>query len=566
MSLKITHKNSTTAGTPPSAGDIDVGEIAMNAADAELYTKDTAGNIRKFQNTTTGTAAGVQFTQAGTGAVERTVESKLQDVVSVEDFGAAEGASDVNAATNTAAFIAALKTGKTVFVPKGEYRINQIDCTANAINIVDIIGEFSTIKRVGGGATFYISAAGCNLKIERVTLSGDGTGSSVHYDYSSAKGKQVFRHCGFVSDQYGLNVETLAVAWVIEDCTFNGLSNTAQYFVNGAWGCRFENNYTWFCNKGFYVNGGHGTSYRSSVFEYNSSEAVIIENNGPSGNDITDFVFDSIFFESNAKDNAVPITRIETTFAARIRNISFRNCYYTVAAQATYYCEITAGASGSIFNVLFDTCTFNAGGALAPTNTNSSRVNFLNCYFNDSIAATAIQSANKKYVPINGDESPVVTVNDVATVGSIQTDKLTILQDSNSAIELRPRIGTSTATMFSAVSLLYNVDNGVNTVDLDLPSMLDGSDAASEQRVYLVTSIGRDGNVNSSSYTRIITMYGPSTAGINVTSLSTVNVGTAANVTFTRTDPGGGAPHQLTLSGNNVNRVKSVNVILLGRN
>ena len=61
-------------------------------------------------------------------------------------------------------------------------------------------------------------------------------------------------------------------------------------------------------------------------------------------------------------------------------------------------------------------------------------------------------------------------------------------------------------------------------------------------------------------------MYGPSTAGINVTSLSTVNVGTAANVTFTRTDPGGGAPHQLTLSGNNVNRIKSVNVILLGRN
>jgi hypothetical protein len=83
MSLKITHKNSTTAGTPPSAGDIDVGEIAMNAADAELYTKDTAGNIRKFQNTTTGTADGVQFTQSGTGAVQRTVESKLQDVVSV---------------------------------------------------------------------------------------------------------------------------------------------------------------------------------------------------------------------------------------------------------------------------------------------------------------------------------------------------------------------------------------------------------------------------------------------------------------------------------------------------
>jgi hypothetical protein len=505
------------------------------------------------------------FIQAG-GGVQRSVASKLADVVSVEDFGAIEGASDVNAATNTAAFIAALKTGKTVFVPKGEYRINQINCTANAINTVDIIGEFSTIKRVGGGATFYISAGGCDLKLERVNLSGDGTGSSVHYDYSSPKGKQVFRHCGFLGDQYGLNVETLAVAWIVEDCTFNGLNNTAQYFSNGAWGCRFENNYTWYCNKGFYVNGGHGTSYRSSVFEYNSSEAVIIENNGPIGNDITDFVFDSIFFESNAKDNAVPITRIETTFAARIRNISFRNCYYTVAAQATYYCEITAGASGSIFNVLFDTCTFNAGGALAPTNVNSSNLNFLNCYFNDAISPTAIQSANKKYVPINGNESPVVTVSDVATIGQVQTDKLTVLQDANAAIEMRPRSGISTVVTYSSVSLLLNVNNGVNNAELDLPQMLGGSSSASDQRVYLVTVLVKDGAVNSSSYTRIITMYGGLTTGINVATLSTVNVGTAANLTFTRTDPGGGAPHQLRISGNNVARIKSVNVILLGRN
>lgn len=557
MAYDVIHKNSTVAGTPPTAAEVEVGEIAINAADAELYTKDTDANIQTFIS---------RITQNGSGAVARTVKSKLQDAVSVKDFGAIEGTSDANAATNTAAFIAAFKTGKTVFIPKGEYRINQIDCIANSISAVDVIGEFSTIKRVGGGATFYISAGGCDLKLERVNLSGDNTGSSVHYDYSSAKGKQVFRHCGFLSDQYGLNVETLAVAWIVEDCTFNGLDNTAQYFSNGAWACRFENNYTWYCNKGFYVNGGHGTSYRSSVFEYNSSEAVIIENNGPSGNDITDFVFDSIFFESNANDNAVPITRIETTFAARIRNIAFRNCYYTIPAQATYYCEVTAGASGSIFNVLFDTCTFNAGGTLAPTNTNSSRVNFFNCYFNDGIAATAIQSANKKYVPIDGDESPVVTVNDVATIGQVQTDKLTVLQDSNAAIEMRPRLGTSGAVTYSSVSLLYNVNNGTNTAALDLPEMLDGGSVASDQRVYLVTVLVKDGNVNSSSYTRIITMHGELTTGINVATLSSVNVGTSAGLTFTRTDPGGGAAHQLTIGGNNIARIKSVNVILLGRN
>lgn len=121
MSLKIVHKNGTIAGTPPATGDIDVGEIAINAADAELYTKDTNGNIKKFANTdTTGTAAGVDFTQSGAGAVERTVESKLQDVVSVKDFGAdATGATD-----SLAAIQAAAAAHSTLYFPRGTYKLS----------------------------------------------------------------------------------------------------------------------------------------------------------------------------------------------------------------------------------------------------------------------------------------------------------------------------------------------------------------------------------------------------------------------------------------------------------
>ena len=61
------------------------------------------------------------FTQAGTGAVERTVESKLRDVVSVKDFGAVgDGVTDDTAAIQAAQTLAS-SNGKTLYFPDGVY-------------------------------------------------------------------------------------------------------------------------------------------------------------------------------------------------------------------------------------------------------------------------------------------------------------------------------------------------------------------------------------------------------------------------------------------------------------
>jgi hypothetical protein len=173
MTYKITHKNSTVAGTPPVAGDIDVGEIAINAADAELYTKDANGNIKKFANTdTTGAAAGVQFTQTGTGAVQRTVESKLQDVVSVKDFGAVgDGVAD-----DTAEIQAALNANQHVIIPVGQYSVTTLSIPAN--RTLTINGEL-----INSGT---ITVAGNNVSIcgsGKITSS--ATGSVIYADSRS---------------------------------------------------------------------------------------------------------------------------------------------------------------------------------------------------------------------------------------------------------------------------------------------------------------------------------------------------------------------------------------------
>jgi hypothetical protein len=46
MSNKVIVKKNSSAGNIPSASDIDVGELAVNTADAKLFTKHTDGTIQ----------------------------------------------------------------------------------------------------------------------------------------------------------------------------------------------------------------------------------------------------------------------------------------------------------------------------------------------------------------------------------------------------------------------------------------------------------------------------------------------------------------------------------------
>ena len=81
-------------------------------------------------------ATDVTFTQTGTGAALATVNSKLDQYVSLLDFGAvADGGtaySSTNATTNATALMNALATGKEVFIP---YNANGYSFIGNTIAV-----------------------------------------------------------------------------------------------------------------------------------------------------------------------------------------------------------------------------------------------------------------------------------------------------------------------------------------------------------------------------------------------------------------------------------------------
>lgn len=90
-------------------------------------------------------ATKLAFTQAGTGAVARTVDSKLKDVVSVKDFGAVgDGITDDHAAL-TAAMAACYPTGGTMVLTPGAV-YNTGNKTFYPYGNVDIEGNNATIN------------------------------------------------------------------------------------------------------------------------------------------------------------------------------------------------------------------------------------------------------------------------------------------------------------------------------------------------------------------------------------------------------------------------------------
>jgi hypothetical protein len=116
------------------------------------------------------TRPGSQFVQSGTGAIERTVESKLQDVVSVKDFGAVgDGVAD-----DRVAIQAALNTGKNVFIPAGTYLFNS--SVAYAADNQQIYGDGNQSILKSASGSVYIDTVGySNVSFSNLCLDGTGT-------------------------------------------------------------------------------------------------------------------------------------------------------------------------------------------------------------------------------------------------------------------------------------------------------------------------------------------------------------------------------------------------------
>lgn len=234
------------------------------------------------------------FTQSGTGATERTIDSKLKDVVSVKDFGATgDGTTDDTAAIQAA--IDSLTSGGVVYFPPGTYRIARTTGTNDnyGLKVVNsntvLQGNRATLRRYNTDISTYANAypilfigtpdsnsasATENVEVVGLIFTGEDTRHS-----SSGSAESDKRHAIEVKNT--INVS-------IKDCRFNAIDSGA-IFTQGPWTYDYVNSVYYNTTKNYRLRvtncvfnaNSHSTAGRALIHAVNlrGVDDAVVSNN-----------------------------------------------------------------------------------------------------------------------------------------------------------------------------------------------------------------------------------------------------------------------------------------------
>jgi len=139
--------NSAVNGPKIATGSVSHTKLAVDAVETDNIADNAVVNASVASNAAID-ATKLSYTQSNTGAAARTVDSKLEDFVSVKDFGAVGDGST----NDYAAFNNALATEKAIYIPAGTYVIGTtLDIDDKNVTMFGDGERLSILKFTGTG-------------------------------------------------------------------------------------------------------------------------------------------------------------------------------------------------------------------------------------------------------------------------------------------------------------------------------------------------------------------------------------------------------------------------------
>lgn len=194
------------ADTLNGGGSITVSSLPVGGTTGQALTKNSATNFDAGWSTITGSSS---YTAPFTGSVNRTLNSKLSDLVSVMDFGASN-----TGAESTAAFNAAFTNASAIVIPPGTYALSgDVQIPSNRFIWVQ---KGATITNTGGRFTGYVPGGGnIEFRIDGVMAflaTADGASKNGTNGWDTATGPPFNRGCIEIGgDRVGSNANNIYI-------------------------------------------------------------------------------------------------------------------------------------------------------------------------------------------------------------------------------------------------------------------------------------------------------------------------------------------------------------------
>lgn len=280
---------------------------------------------------------GVKYTKylpPGTGGSSRTTDDKLEECVSILDYGADNtGVSLCNTALTNAKAVC-----KTVYFPPGIYRIENY-----SLQDLRIIGARTSGANTGVNEQTVIEGSGDifvsvnNASLEHLVLRNSSTGTRGKLLSCAAMDTKIgpfidveFRKATYhvyLSDSTKTLVDVL-----FRDCRFSDANTYSRYYNCGLFRYSEQGCYTQSNTRGLYISNTSSALICDSVFELQTEGGIYVENTATASDVIRSLKFQNIHFEANGQ--TTPSYDIIVNITLSLGRIEFDSCGFYLPTVA----------------------------------------------------------------------------------------------------------------------------------------------------------------------------------------------------------------------------------------